>query len=213
MTFDPRILTIAKDAGQERIFAFGVAYLASLGMDAPAISLVAEIDQEQVEMIFPAILETIKSAPGKSGKNTKVSSEKALRAKCRSAIAEDAKPTEKDSAAAKDAGMSGRVAWQEWSKFVNHHRAKGSLMADWSAAWRTWCANWRRFAEERGEIAPRSVAAADDDRPNGRSPDHWRQAMQAFVERRFWPSANGPEPWTPGCFVPADILAEFRRAA
>ena len=32
----------------------------------------------------------------------------------------------------------GVPAETEWEKFSDHHKAKGSLMADWAAAWRTW---------------------------------------------------------------------------
>jgi hypothetical protein len=34
-------------------------------------------------------------------------------------------------------------------KFVDHHQAKGSTFADWSAAWRNWCRNEVKFAAER----------------------------------------------------------------
>lgn len=44
----------------------------------------------------------------------------------------------------------------EAERFRNHHLAKGSTMADWHAAWRTWCGNACTFAERRG-------------RPNGAS--------------------------------------------
>ena len=36
------------------------------------------------------------------------------------------------------AAKYGVPAETEWEKFSDHHKAKGSLMADWSAAWRTW---------------------------------------------------------------------------
>ena len=35
---------------------------------------------------------------------------------------------------------------QEIGKFMDHHKAKGSLMADWQAAWRTWVSNGVKFA-------------------------------------------------------------------
>lgn len=38
----------------------------------------------------------------------------------------------------------------EAEKFRNYHRAKGSKMADWRAAWRTWILNACKFAAERG---------------------------------------------------------------
>lgn len=33
----------------------------------------------------------------------------------------------------------------ETEQFLNHHRAKGSVMKDWDAAWRTWMGNVRKF--------------------------------------------------------------------
>jgi hypothetical protein len=33
------------------------------------------------------------------------------------------------------------------TRFLDHHRAKGSLMADWSATWRTWVRNGVRFGQ------------------------------------------------------------------
>jgi len=37
----------------------------------------------------------------------------------------------------------------EFAQFKDHHRAKGSLMYDWEAAWKTWCRNSVKFAAQR----------------------------------------------------------------
>ncbi len=37
----------------------------------------------------------------------------------------------------------------ETRQFVDHHRAKGSTMKDWTAAWRTWMRNAKRFDQRR----------------------------------------------------------------
>lgn len=50
---------------------------------------------------------------------------------------------------AKQLGMTDADLDIECDKFENHHRAKGSLMADWDAAWRTWCRNWQTFSQKR----------------------------------------------------------------
>lgn len=42
-------------------------------------------------------------------------------------------------------GLSDTTAVREWQKFVNHHVAKGSTMANWPAAWRTWVDNVPSF--------------------------------------------------------------------
>ena len=35
----------------------------------------------------------------------------------------------------------------ELEQFKNYHGAKGTLMLDWQAAWRTWCGNSRKYAK------------------------------------------------------------------
>jgi hypothetical protein len=37
----------------------------------------------------------------------------------------------------------------EFAQFKDHHRAKGSLMYDWEAAWKTWCRNAIKYAASR----------------------------------------------------------------
>lgn len=39
---------------------------------------------------------------------------------------------------------------KEWRKFQDHHIAHGKLMADWDAAWRTWCSNVGPIQHHKG---------------------------------------------------------------
>lgn len=50
----------------------------------------------------------------------------------------------------------------ELQKFSDYHRAKGSVMADWQAAWRTWVGNARRPTEHAtlSDAGLRTAAAA-----------------------------------------------------
>lgn len=48
-------------------------------------------------------------------------------------------------------GMPEDVMAAEFQRFRDHHTAKGSVMADWPAAWRTWVSNWRSF--QRAPVA------------------------------------------------------------
>ena len=50
----------------------------------------------------------------------------------------------------------------ELQKFSDYHRAKGSVMADWQAAWRTWVGNARRPSEHPtlSDAGLRTAAAA-----------------------------------------------------
>lgn len=68
---------------------------------------------------------------------------KPKRAKNRTAIDPNWQPSERDEnyAVTRIADIPATA-----ERFRNFHAAKGSLMADWSAAWRTWVGNEPRFA-------------------------------------------------------------------
>ena len=55
----------------------------------------------------------------------------------------------------------------EVPRFIANHQQRGSLMADWAAAWRTWCMNFAKFAAK----AP----------VNGHKPPNRRLAAMAAV--------------------------------
>ncbi len=81
--------------------------------------------------------------------NPETAPRKASRAKPRTQIGEDQLPERRDVDHAVAAGMTHPDLVAEWRRFRDHHRAKGSIMADWSAAWRTWVGNRDRFAQPR----------------------------------------------------------------
>lgn len=75
--------------------------------------------------------------------------QKAKRAKARTPIDPQAEPTADDRDAAMSAGLTESMFRSEWRKYRDHHLAKGSLMADWAAAWRTWVGNIAQFQPVR----------------------------------------------------------------
>lgn len=83
-----------------------------------------------------------------------VPAEKPKRAKPRSQIAEDAQPDEVQRRDAADRTLDQATFRAEWQRFRDHHRAKGSVMADWQAAWRTWLGNIAKFQPARAGPAP-----------------------------------------------------------
>lgn len=80
-------------------------------------------------------------------------------------------------------------------QFRDWHLAKGSLMANWEAAWRTWCENQVRFAAERGTRSTNGYAKAA--KPTGA--DNVR-AMWDYV-------TNGPN--APPDDHPADMTIDL----
>lgn len=49
---------------------------------------------------------------------------------------------------------------REFEKFRNDHVAKGSLMAKWDAAWRTWCLRAVEFTAKRGGMSAQAALEA-----------------------------------------------------
>lgn len=79
------------------------------------------------------------------------------------------RPTEKHRAKAKALGFEAdRIA----EAFIDHHRAKGSVFADWDAAFGTWIRNEAKFRADRGE---RVGGPAHDDRPASVKAEEARQ--------------------------------------
>lgn len=81
----------------------------------------------------------------------------------------------------------------EAEQFIDHHRAKGSTMKDWDAAFRTWLRNavkWRK--DNPGRQAPRPARPTSvhdlEEPPNGLSPTEYAQweleARQRAAARR-----------------------------
>jgi hypothetical protein len=74
-------------------------------------------------------------------------------------------------------GFSGEKLRQMSSAFANHHQSKGNLMADWHAAWRTWCdneikfnqgkSNGRRTVHDAANDLHARLLALDDPAPSG----------------------------------------------
>ena len=88
-------------------------------------------------------------------------------------------PNDAGIATATAAGITGRELRDQLLRFADHHTAKGSLMVDWQAAWRTWCGNYRSFGRERAGPShnprPRTAhdAIADELRKyENAKPDH-----------------------------------------
>lgn len=74
---------------------------------------------------------------------------KPKRARARSPLPDDWQLDDQDTAYAISRGF-GEVTLDQMARaFSNYHRGKGNLMADWHAAWRTWCENEIKFQQPR----------------------------------------------------------------
>lgn len=79
-----------------------------------------------------------------------------------------------------EAGMNAAAGLDlqtEIEAFWNYHTAKASLMADWQAAWRTWCGNARKFGKPNAPSKPAEPAWRTDAR------NRMQQAVPSIAER------------------------------
>jgi uncharacterized protein YdaU (DUF1376 family) len=113
---------------------------------------------------------------------------KPKRSRPRTAVDPNAQPSEADAQAATSAGLNTEQFRVEWRKFRNHHVSKGSLMADWHAAWRTWLEKMNEFKRETVDGKPSKLVEA--------SRDLTQRVRDAFGERPRSPlllAASGGE--------------------
>lgn len=71
---------------------------------------------------------------------------------------------------------------REVAKFLDHHRGKGSLMADWAATWRTWRSNAMRF----GTLSPLTVVKPPPPKPLDPNAEDPVEAMMRAERAKRW---------------------------
>lgn len=96
----------------------------------------------------------------------------------------------------------------EIARFVAHHKATGSRMADWDAAWQTWYSNAIQFTKPAAGAA--SVAFEDTNKRG------WISRLRTFhgqsgSPKGSWVPKWGPPPGAKGCKVPSEAERAFNR--
>lgn len=99
-------------------------------------------------------------------------------------------------------------------QFKAHHRARGSYMADWHYAWKTWYINSLKF--ERQDNGLFSVLQGGKGDSASASIDTWVKRLECFcglngAEKGTWNSGWGPKPNEDGCLAPAEAKVKFRQ--
>jgi len=68
----------------------------------------------------------------------------------KSALAEDAQPSDAARLLAQEAGLSSHEFRDEWRAFRDHHCSRGNLMKNWDLAWSTWLRKSKQFKARAG---------------------------------------------------------------
>lgn len=123
------------------------------------------------------------------------SAPKPKRARPRVPIPSDAQPTEVDRQAAAEAGLPPEMFRAEWRKFRDHHLAKGTLMADWAAAWRTWLGNIAQFQPKTIGNTNGKQSVQDAARRNIERGVDFGLSPPRYMPLGRGDSASGDSPW------------------
>lgn len=81
------------------------------------------------------------------------------RARARHSLPKDFALSPSDLSYATDLGFDNRKISFMFGAFRDHHLSRGNTMADWHAAWRTWCRNEVKFAKPSGGSQGRGMNA------------------------------------------------------
>ena len=125
----------------------------------------------------------------------------------RSRIDDEWQPDAKD----KDFAESLGVDWTtEGPAFADHHAMHGNLMADWHAAWRTWCRRCVQYGRATGQrIMPLFSVVAAADRDDDYGAKAWARTLRDAVEDRM---PDGTTTLCVGGYAAAETAAEVCRA-
>lgn len=151
------------------------------------------------------------------------STQKPSRSKPRSRLPDGWQLSEADGAYAVERGFDASQIGTMFERFCNHHRMKGSVMACWHAAWRTWVGNDLKYAGERngrGAVQNRTNTALgrDSDREArllaamARGVDNWAASRGAAGPQWEIPTDSGP-PKAPDADADADWIDLEARCA
>lgn len=94
------------------------------------------------------------------------------------------------------------VAERELNKFTAHHRAKGTVFKNWSSGWDKWLINSEQWLPKTPATTemPSFSTPADID---------WRNVLTFYKKSGIWSKWAGPDPDSPACKAPPELLREF----
>jgi hypothetical protein len=105
-----------------------------------------------------------------------------------------------------DFGMTDNDISSEVLAFHAHHAAQGTLSNRWAGTFTLWCKRWR---EHRDKQAPPRISLTKQPALPRFEPGEadWDKAAKLYAQTGRWPREHGPDPMSPACRCPKDILA------
>jgi uncharacterized protein YdaU (DUF1376 family) len=101
-------------------------------------------------------------------------------------------------------GADDTIIKREVEAFIAVKQQDGALSKDWDASWSLW---WKRWKDHRDALAAKEAAkAAPKPRIEVSNKIDWEAHAKRFAGGMGWPRGVGPDPESPACRCPPDIL-------
>lgn len=108
-----------------------------------------------------------------------------------------------------DSGMDGAEVESEVIRFHALNAQRGTFSQNWNKTWTLWCAEFKRRKAKESAKAPPRVEVSKADPGFVPTERDWDSAAKIYAQIGRWNVAFGPEPTSPACRCPPDILAKY----
>lgn len=122
------------------------------------------------------------------------------------ALPEDWVPDDACIEIAHDHGMTDAELEDEVQQFHAYNSSRGAFSQNWNGTWTRWCGNFKR---RKAAKAPPRVEVTKADPQYAPTERDWHSAVKIYAQIGRWNIQFGPEPTSPACKCPPDILAEY----
>lgn len=119
-------------------------------------------------------------------------------------------PDEACIAVAHDHGMTDADVESEVLRFHALNAQRGTFSQNWNSTWTLWCAEFKRRKAKAPAKAPPRIETSKADPNYTPTERDWDFAAKLFAQAGRWNVlALGPEPTSPACRCPPDVLAKY----
>jgi hypothetical protein len=126
------------------------------------------------------------------------------------ALPEDWIPDDDCMKVAFDHGMDGAEVENEVLRFHAVNAQRGTFSQNWNKTWTLWCVEFKkRRDKEAAKAPPRVEVSKGDAKPYVPTERDWDFAAKHYAQCGRWNISLGPEPTSPACKCPPNILAKY----
>lgn len=189
----------------------------TFNQDTSVSSLRSETKTTHFESPVVVVVPPEPSAAAGTTTTTKVESDLALQGQpaakpvspLGTALPEDWIPDEACMQVAHDHGMDGAEVDSEVLRFHAVNAQRGAFSQNWNSTWTLWCAEFKRRKAKEAAKAPPRVEVSKADPNYVPSERDWEFAAKHYAQSGRWNLSLGPDPTSPTCKCPPDILAKY----